>query len=97
MFFIYTNQKCDVKWCQEFSQRSSVSNGVRQGAVSSAILVAVYIDKQISLMRDSGFGCRIHNVFLGVFIFANDIMLLSASPLGLQCKVDICQKFEVWD
>ena len=24
MFFIYTNQKCDVKWCQEFSQRFSV-------------------------------------------------------------------------
>ena len=62
MFFIYTNQKCDVKWCQEFSQRFSVSNGVRQGAVSSAILFAVYIDKQISLMRDSWFGCRIHNV-----------------------------------
>ena len=50
MFFIYTNQKCDVKWCQEFSQRFSVSNGVCQGAVSSAILFAVYIDKQISLL-----------------------------------------------
>ena len=97
MFFIFTNQKCDVKWCQEFSQRFSVSNGVHQGAVSSAIPFAVYIDKQISLMRDSGFGCRIHNVFLGVFIFADDIMLLSASRSGLQCMVDICQKFEVWD
>ena len=84
MFFIYTNQKCDVKLCQEFSQRSSVSNGVHQGAVSSAILFAVSIDKLISLMRDSGFGCHIHNVLLGVFIFADDIMLLSASRLGLQ-------------
>ena len=60
MFFIYTNHKCDVRWCQEFSQRFSVSNGVCQGAVSSAILFAVYIDKQISLMKDSGYGCHIH-------------------------------------
>ena len=70
-----------------------MTNGVRQGAVSSAILFAVYIDKLIPILRSSGFGCYIHGVFLGAFIFADDIMLLSASRSGLQCLVDTCQKF----
>ena len=41
MLFIYRNQSCDVKWCGEFSQRFNVSNGVMQGAVSSAFLFSV--------------------------------------------------------
>ena len=93
LLFIYTNQKCNVKWCEAFSSRFSVSNGVRQGAVSSAILFAVYIDKLLVILRTSGFGCHIHGVFLGALIFADDIMLLSASLSGLQTMVDICQEF----
>ena len=93
LLFIYKNQKCNVKWCEAFSSRFSVSNGVRQGAVSSAILFAVYIDKLLVILRKSGFGCHIHGVFLGALIFADDIMLLSASLSGLQTMVDICQEF----
>ena len=70
-----------------------MSNGVRQGAVSSAILFAVYIDKLLIILRESGFGCHIHGVFLGAMIFADDIMLLSASRSGLQTMVDLCQEF----
>ena len=43
ILFIYMNQMCDVKWGDRYSTRFSVSNGVRQGAISSAILFAVYI------------------------------------------------------
>ena len=35
---IYRNQQCDVKWAGKYSSCFSVSNGVRQGAVSSVIL-----------------------------------------------------------
>ena len=93
MLFIYRNQRCDVKWCSKYSERFSVSNGARQGAVSSAILFAVYIDELLSMLRKSGFGCHIHGDFLGAMIFADDIMLLSASRSGLQALVDICQEF----
>ena len=41
MLFIYRNQSCDVKWSGEYSHRFSVSNGVRQGAVSSAFLFSL--------------------------------------------------------
>ena len=93
MLFIYENQSCSVKWSNERSSWFRVSNGVRQGAVSSAILFAVYIDNLLLLLKNSRIGCHIHGVFLGAFIFADDILLLSASRAGLQSLVNTCQEF----
>lgn len=84
---------CDVKWCGKFSHRFPVSNGVRQGGVSSGIFFAVYIDKWLSILRSSGLGCHINMVFLGAMVFADDIILLSASRGGLQSMVNLCQEF----
>jgi len=93
MLYIYVNQECNVKWCDKYSDTFSVKNGVRQGAVSSGILFAIYIDELLQLLRDSGLGCHICGVFYGALVFADDIILLSASRSGLQAMVDICQKF----
>ena len=93
MLFIYENQLCQVKWSGRYSNFFKVSNGVRQGAVSSAILFAIYIDKLLQLLRKSKLGCHIDNVFLGAFVFADDIFLLSASRAGLQSLVNICDKY----
>ena len=93
ILYIYRNQLCNVKWCGESSRSFSVSNGVRQGAISSAILFAIYIDDLLQLLEKSKFGCFIHGEFYGAFIFADDIFLLSASRSGLQVLVDICQDF----
>ena len=95
ILFIYSNQQCDVKWCGKFSKRFTVSNGVRQGGVSSGIFFAVYIDKLLVNLRESQLGCHINGVFLGAMIFADDIFLLSASRGGLQAMVNICQDFVV--
>ena len=93
MLFIYKNQKCDVKWCEQHSARFSVTNGVRQGAVSSAILFAVYIDELLVILRRARIGCHIAGVFFGAVVFADDVLLLSASRSGLQAMVDLCHSF----
>ena len=93
ILFIYSNQQCDVKWCDKFSYRFSVSNGVRQGGVSSGIFFAVYIDKLLVILRESGLGCHINGMFFGAMIFADDIFLLAASRNGLQSMVNICHSF----
>ena len=38
LLYVYKNQQCDVKWAGKYSHRFAVSNGVRQGAVSSPLL-----------------------------------------------------------
>ena len=93
ILFIYANQQCNVKWCGMYSWNFSVQNGVRQGAVTSGIFFVIYIDKLLKILRKSGLGCRIHGIFFGALIFADDIILLSASRNGLQAMVNLCQEF----
>ena len=93
LLHVYRNQQCDVKWGGKFSTRFSVSNGVRQGAVSSPLLFSVYIDDLFRILRRSGLGCYISNVFYACFGYADDLLLLSASRSGLQELVRICEKF----
>ena len=93
LLFIYKNQFCDVKWCSSYSHRFSVTNGVRQGAVSSPLLFSVYIDELIVQLRNSGLGCRIDHYFYGCLGYADDLLLLSASRSGLQAMTRICENF----
>ena len=93
MIFIYSSQCCNVKWNSSHSERFSVSNGVRQGAVSSPIFFCVYIDGLITLLSNSGLGCKIDLSYFGVLGYADDLLLLSASRTGLQAMVKICEKF----
>ena len=87
------NQFCDVKWGGSYSHRFSVTNGVRQGAVSSPLLFSVYIDGLILQLRGSGLGCRIDHLLFGCLGYADDLLLLAASRSGLQAMVTMCEKF----
>ena len=93
LFYIYTNQKCAVKWGNDVSSFFDVKNGVRQGGVISGIFFVVYIDELLQILRKSGLGCTIYGVFLGAFIYADDILLLSCSRSGLQEMVNMCNVF----
>ena len=71
----------------------TVSNGVRQGDVSSAILFALYIDELLNVLRQAKIGSHIDGIFYGALVFTDDILLLSASCSGLQAMVNLCQSF----
>ena len=90
---IYKDQYCDVRWNGKFSHKFTISNGVRQGSVSSPILFCCYLDRLIKILRNSGIGCRIASEYFGIFVYADDIFLLSASRPGLQAMVSMCEKF----
>ena len=90
---IYANQMCDVQWNGMSSFKFSVTNGVRQGSVSSPILFSVYIDDLFKILRASGFGCRVVNSFFGCFGYADDLLVLSASRSGLQSMINLCSDF----
>ena len=95
LLYIYTNQQYTVKWGQEVAEHFNVSNGVRQGGVSSGIFFAVYIDELLLLLRKSGLGCKIHGTFYGAVIYADDIFLLNASRTGLQVMIEFARRLLV--
>ena len=93
LLFIYGKQQCKVKWSGQYSNPFPVHNGVRQGGVSSGIFFALYIDKLLHILRESGLGCHVNGIFYGAVIYADDIFLLSGSRNGLQVMVDLCHQF----
>lgn len=92
MCSLYSSQECSVCWDGSISKRFSVTNGIRQGSVCSGLLFTIYIDCIIPAIKSSNIGCKIGSVFLGVMIYADDILLLSASSKGLQAMLSICQQ-----
>ena len=95
LLFIYSEQTCDVQWNGKMSFKFGVRNGVRQGPVSSPILFGLYVDKLIHLLRTSKLGCSIGSSYYGIMVYADDIVLLCPSRMGLQAMMDICQRFAV--
>ena len=107
LLYVYVNQRCDVRWNNKYSSRFPVSNGVRQGAISSGIFFNLYCNRLILRIRRIGTGCRIGGggwspdggglsdggEFFGICLYCDDIFLLSASRAGLQSMMDECHSF----
>ena len=82
-----------MRWGSTISQSFQVKNGVRQGAVSSPILFCIYVDKLIKQLRTSTIGCQLNGVYMGIWVYADDIILLAPSRSGLQQMTNICELF----
>ena len=70
-------------------------NGIRQGGILSGLCFNIYVSPLINKLRDSGFGCRLLNAFLGCIEYADDILLLCASFSKLQEMLNIYYAFGV--
>ena len=85
----YEWQKFYVLWGSSLSEGFSVTNGVRQGGMLSPYLFNAYTDDLSKSLNMSGVGCH----YLGSInhlCYADDMVLLSPTPEGLQKMLDIC-------
>jgi len=71
-----------VKWYDSCSVVFNICSGVRQGAVLSSILFAIYVD-DIGKLCDPKHEC--------VLLYAGDIFLISASVTTLQNLLSVCE------
>ena len=94
----YSRQTCAVLWNSVLGDRFDILCGVRQGGVLSPILFSTYIDDVICVLRNSGYGICVGSVFIGCIVYADDIILLSASCHGIQKLADLCVEYgRKWD
>ena len=82
-----------VNWNGELSNEFPVNNGVKQGGVLSPYLFAVYIDPLINKIRNSGVGCKIGFLVSNVFVYADDLIILSPTITALKHLVNICEDY----
>ena len=93
LLVMYMSQTAKVKWNGTLSEAFSILNGVKQGAVLSAVLFCIYIDDLIKKLRKNRDGCWVNNEYVGIIVYADDIVLLSPTIDGLQNMIDTCSGY----
>ncbi len=89
----YKHQKANVRWNGEESQFFNLGNGVKQGAILSAILYCVYTNGIFEEQRKSNMGCFIGRNYVGVLGYADDLYLMAPTIDALQGMLTICEKY----
>ena len=91
--FMYINQVANVRWDGEYSTLFTMSNGVRQGAVLSAIAYCFYCEDLFTLLKKRRTGCWIQNNYHGIFGYSDDNWLLAPSLSALQDMLKTCEEY----
>ena len=89
----YSTQAFAVKWSNNISSSFKVVNGVRQGSILSPKLFNAFIDELSTILNNSNVGCHLNNICYNNLMYADDAVLLSPSPSGLQVLLKICEDF----
>ena len=88
---IYANVQSCVRWQQTLSDFFPCSVGVKQGAIDSPSLFSLYINVVADFVRSNGkHGVQLVPGMVQIFLllFADDIVLLSTTPIGLQNQIN---------
>ena len=89
----HLNMTCKVKWDDVFSNEFRVPLGTKQGGISSPKFFSLYVNDLIQMLRESGVGCHIVNLFVACIMFADDIALVAPSRSALQKLIHICERY----
>ena len=89
MMVVYEQQYAWVKW--GVFRRLNITNGTRQGSVARPVLWCVYLDLLIKELRELGLGCHVGCIFMGVVVFADDVLLWTWDKSSVQF-LDYCSK-----
>ena len=65
---------------------------VKQGGVLSPLLFTVYLDQFFLALIESGIGCHLNGMFVGAFIYADDITL-APTGMALKAMLNTCTDF----
>ena len=93
LLFIYLMQSANVKWSGEVSSVFTLTNGVRQGGVISAILYCFYVNDLFKLLRQRSTGCWVKGNYHGIFGYSDDNFLLAPSLAALQDMLQTCEEY----
>ena len=93
---IYTEQFANVRWGNgEVSSVFPMRNGVRQGAILSAIAYCFYMENLFKILEKKRSGCWINGVYLGLFGYSDDNYALAPSISALNDMMETISEYAV--
>ena len=66
-----------------------IHSGLLQSNLLSPKFFNVYIVYLLRKLESSDYGCKLFEYFCGAIVYADDIVLLCGSIVGLQCMIDL--------
>ena len=93
MMTVYQEQYAWVSWGQARSELFPILNGTRQGSVASPVLWSVYCDPLIQELRQLGVGAHVGGLFMGVTMYADDLLLIAPTRGAMQQMLEVCDSF----
>ena len=91
MFCVIGMLKCFViRWNNDISRMFAVKSGVKQGIALSPSIFFVFMHVFIGNLRLLDVGWHVNHQYVGFFLYADDIILISPSIIGLQQMLVIC-------
>ena len=89
MYNWYTQMTVSVKWNGCMSSPIPVERGTRQGGLSSPFLFNIFYEDLIGKLNEQNCGITIKGNNYNAFCYADDILIASTSPSGLQTLIDV--------
>jgi hypothetical protein len=87
--FMYEEQTGFIRLRSRRSAPFSLSNGTREGAAASPSLWAVYADGLLKELRRRGLGCHVAGVWMGAFLYVDDLALLAPTRAVLAEMLEV--------
>ena len=92
---MYSRSKCAIKCGNQRTKFFDYNRGVRQGYILSPLLFNLYLNEIPFILDNSDVTDPImlpNGLPLNCLLYADDLVLISRSPSGLQKQIDILQK-----
>ena len=94
---VYNGMSSAVKWEGEYCTEFNQTQGVHQGGIPSTELFKVRCDSLLHRIEKSLLGFSVGTVDLSVPTCADDMILLSSSPIDLQAMINIAAADASWE
>ena len=90
---IYTENELYIKLSDGLVKPFNTTVGVKQGCVFSPILFNLFINKICSIFDQTCDPAQLHNKDINCLLWADDLLLISKTPSGLQNSIDKMHQF----
>ena len=91
----YSKLVVSVRWQSFVSMPFVVRSAVRQGSSLAPAIFSIFINTFIIKLREVNTDCTINGVFVGCIMYADDLILTSATVNGLQTMLNCCYNVSV--
>ena len=81
---------CVIRWNNSLSRMFAVAGGVRQGSTLSPSIINGFMITFLVNLRFLDVGCHVNHQYVGCFLYANDIIVISLCIIGLQQMLVVC-------